>query len=459
MTTNSISSSTSGRGHLPDAGRYQVPEARMVPDNYKEGIFSSSNVLQSNAPVIDPMTGNTISNTRENRHPDEMSSARPTKMPNISLEQGLNTYEWDVSRKRKRYLQEETSSKNLRSLQSAGPSRGTVGLKQKDPSDTIPYRTPPSVFSETNNILRGQAQDGTSPDGTTGSDAHGAASAYHSHNDANANRDSRIDAIVAWNVRTHLAQTTALAERTLGKRDDEVDSVQGRCTPSPMMEEQGQEQVQVAEQAQQQEEQQQQQQQQQEQEQQPEHETLIVKFKITTRNKKILAARRLNRERLALKLYNLEMPSQQQNVLEETVKLIADIRHQKAAPFNSSRPTPYQLILTQWLDLVNTYLTFRRATNFNGDPSSFYTHLHSLAPADPERREKTKHHQALSVSLGEWRFAHDDPDIAKLSRDVTCELTGMAAWSTPLKTVDFEDIKQRVVEINQAILAWSYTTN
>ena len=408
--------------------QYQVPVARMVPT---ANSFSPTVAPQLNAAVLGLGSGDSVADAEGGFQLNEASPQMQSVASDPSLaevsdippghEEAINPRHG--AQKRKISVHEEATSTEFLPSRSGGTTKRALRLRRTTFS-AGPSRLPsPRASSEEMEMILDQTtSDITDPRYDVVSDSE---------------RDDN-DVIAVTNGRLQEVPITPATGPTSEDRDYEIDSVQGsprqspaaEAQPSPPQDAEGEGEV--------------------EEEETP---SLIVKLKLI--NPYEIAQRRLRRHRLALQLPQaFAMPTQHPEALENTVKLITEIRALDCKRFNQvfgERYATRQLILDQWLDFIDIYLRFRREADFHDDLSIWDAHLDSLEPK--KRFAKAGCLSEACVSLMEWRLENPTFSMLECSRDVTWVLVQMAEWKRTLKTADVEEIKMRVVEFHRSLLA------
>ncbi|USP81506.1 hypothetical protein yc1106_08780 [Curvularia clavata] len=418
LPTTPTSSNTSENGYLQE---YQVPVAQMLPTENVEGISLSSTMPPSNTAGPSVAASNDFNATEDHCRPIEMSHSRSLRKAVSSREE---MDECLPLRKRKRSLYGGAADASFQSLQ-LSEFTGRSVRPRKGLTYNISRSTSPDVTLEDPDNSADQRPRSIFRNRTTVHDAIETASVrYQSRCDTDANDDSDNDAVVATSVTISHIHTTNANMHIPGGGIGEFDSVMGSPQPSPTIEEQDSD----------------------------DEPTLIVKLKV--KSQKEIRQRKLYRKYLASKLLSaFEMSSEQLKVLEDVVKLIKGIRDLDAPLLQSGRGgrnVPYQLVLDQWLRLVNIYLRFRNNPNFNYDPSTWAVHRRSLESA--ERIRKDQIINTARAEMMEWSFEHDKYDTNEWSRCATAILLEMADWGFELNAEDVEEIRGRFVKFNKSLL-------
>lgn len=420
-------SGTSEASRLQATEQYQAPVARMV---HTANSFSPTVAPQLNAAVSGLEPVDSIADAEGGSQPNDSSPQTQSLISDPSLAEisGISPGREEATnshhgvQKRKRSVREQATSTEFRPSRSGGTTKRALRLRRTAFSAGPSHLPSPRAFSEEMEMVLDQ----------TASD-----SADHRCDVVSDSGRDDNDVIAVANVRHQEAPVTSETGPTSEDRDFEIDSVQGSPRQSPAAEAQPSPPQEVEREE--------------EEEQNP---SLIVVLKLI--NPQDIARRRLRRHRLALKLPQaFDMPTQHPEALENTVKLITEIRALDCTLFNQlfgAREAMRQLILDQWLSLIDIYLCFRREADFHDDLSMWDTHLDSLEPK--QRFAKAGCLNQACVSLMEWRLENPTFSVLEWSRDMTWVLVQMAEWKRTLKTADIEEMKMRIVEFHRNLLTW-----
>lgn len=184
----------------------------------------------------------------------------------------------------------------------------------------------------------------------------------------------------------------------------------------------------------------------------PQGSSLVVKLKLSHAAGKL----KLDRKRLSLKFPKaLNLSWEQPQLLKETLTLISRLKTANKRRLEqcsgTSNNITYQQILDHWLDFVQIFLDFQQTAVFDGDREKWNAHLQALTPA--ARFTASECHIAASISLDEWRLnkARANISIDTFSSEVTPVIVAMAEWLRPFQASDIEELKDRMVRLNQSI--------
>lgn len=432
VPTTPTSPNPKENGCLDDACEYQVPVASMLPKDNTEGIFSSSTMPQSNT-VRPSIAASSIFNATEDHcRPTEMSHMRSPRTEWSSIEQpSMKTSrrkeemgECLPVRKRRRSANGEAADGSLQSLQ-LSEFTGRSVRPRKGLTYDVSRSTSPSVSPEGADNSADQGARDMSFNWPTGYNANETVPVqYQSRVDTDTNDDPDDGAIAVTSVATPKIHTANTDEHMSGNGIGEVDSVMDSPKPPPAVEE----------------------------EEEDDEPALIVELKI--QSQKEIRQRKLYRVRLAAKLPSaFEMSSEQPKALEDVVKLIRCIRDLEA-PLSQSRSggshVPYQLVLDQWLRLVDIYLRFRNDPDFNNDPSTWAMHRNYLELTECIRKDQIIN--AARADIMEWSLEHDNYNTNEWSRCATSLLLDMADWGFDLNAKYVEEIRGRFVNFNKSLV-------
>lgn len=436
-TRTSVPPNETGSRRLQEACDYQVPVARMVTTMSTDGASSSSTMPQPDTVAVSLAIRNSVTDTEDHTQSSEASHSGSLCMPTPSLDQAPSTNSGQrgetrqsrLRRKRRRSLQgggEADTNPSL--LQLSEPTSRSVRAKRTDYSHGVSCLTSTRVASEATDMPEDEGLTNTTSNQTTRNQTNDTACAtYRSGISTDTNCESDNDAIA---VTTALAQYRRTADPDVHISEGsngEVDSVVGSPRPSLVAEEQDED----------------------------NEPTLVVKPKIGSPEQ--IDLRRRYRRRLAAKIPSaLEMWNQQPKLVEEMVALLKSIRELDAPLFQNGSGgihAPYQLVLDQWLKLVDIYLRFRKDAEFNDDLSTWNTYCDSLESR--ERLRKDEIENVASLDVYNWSFEHHTYKTDEWSRRATSTLLDMACWRRALKKEDIEEIRRRFLEFTGGLVKWS----